>query len=715
MDSLPVDQLMHSCDKEFSAAQEKVTAAASTAEKKSLETSNNLHDDINAQAATQSEKAMARCEKAANNADEHELASMNDSTAAAAAVTGEKKSLETSNIHVEINEAATQSEEAMANLEKAADHADKIDSASTNDSTAASSTVAKESLGNCNLHGESNAEAATSSKSEEAMASVEKAADVADDKESALTTNGSTAAKHGSSNTSSTAANATEKANLFTKTSSLVESVDLNQTKEPVETAVHQSGIVTTQLTTTITTSKNTQAAASGVADLAKVWADVASNPTFPYWGAAVPPVGGYTEAQMKGRGFAPSALPRRPTGRNVKRKRLPVAKPKKAPPPPQRTSVVNVVTPIMAPSQLRKASPPTKGEIVWRALQQVRDDSILGAPLLGRWISASTWFNAVYKKLQPLSAMLLRDASFDLNNFNKGEFSRSLSRNPGLNAQIDYFDERNTIGVYRQRCQGVTYYHVNKWLVSRIELESEFIKDVEAYEESVCKPIVGTGPPPVSSVARDAATAVSAKVTINTEKRKGNGRALPAKRPRLPPPQVLNEFQNVTFWNSSEACFLFGTTIDDADVSKTLDRRIETFRAALSTFDGWRALIEFSDPERTVCSEEEVFYIRCRLQLLLQTYINAREHMTFRAKSFLQCCQMAMDTLRPLGNNAICHPSRIGYLNKLFRTSERFTYPGPIARGVRPQYKEGRKTKDTSTAPATQQDAEMEQAIAEL
>ena len=68
----------------------------------------------------------------------------------------------------------------------------------------------------------------------------------------------------------------------------------------------------------------------------------------------------------------------------------------------------------------------------------------------------------------------------------------------------------------------------------------------------------------------------------------------------------------------------------------------------------------EIQDSDDMEVSDQDVFAIRNRLQLLCQAHINARDHMTNGSKTFQQCCQMAIDTLGPLGNVQITNASRV-------------------------------------------------------
>lgn len=164
--------------------------------------------------------------------------------------------------------------------------------------------------------------------------------------------------------------------------------------------------------------------------------------------------------------------------------------------------------------------------------------------------------------------------------------------------------------------------------------------------------------------------------VTVSADD--GDDQAQDAPKRQCIPERVAQQFANTTYWNSTEAASLFGKPETDVDASVTLRRRVQLFQQALSTSEGWKSVFEGADEEKKHCTDGEVFRIRNRLALLNQAYIYALDNMGNGKKSWLECCQLAIDHLGPSGNVQIKNLHSLAKLNILFRGKELFPHPNP-------------------------------------
>ena len=135
--------------------------------------------------------------------------------------------------------------------------------------------------------------------------------------------------------------------------------------------------------------------------------------------------------------------------------------------------------------------------------------------------------------------------------------------------------------------------------------------------------------------------------------------------------------YQNELFWESPEINKLFGEygALEYVNVVDIINKRIEVFKNAFTTVDGYKMVLEDADRKCT-CTPNDIFRIRLHCQYLYISLTEALKHMPL-GKKWLECCEYSITVMKDLGYDFITRSRTISSKHLIYRRNKE-CFPNP-------------------------------------
>ena len=310
------------------------------------------------------------------------------------------------------------------------------------------------------------------------------------------------------------------------------------------------------------------------------------------------------------------------------------------------------------------------------------------------RWLPVDQWIDIIKERCTIPDDIVITQRSFKL----------ALNKHPRLGSTLQDFERGNESGVYREEYRPriinsngnaragprITCYYVTKprSKVKQPDKKQEWWRNMDSTKpkalitRNICNSIEN------ESDAQKLNEEIVREVR-EQKKRKADEIATTAEHsdlPNLPAAEPVVEEQNEpeqnprivellsqTYWDSPEACKLFGAD-EEQNALMNIRRRIETLSLGFSTATGWRHVLNDED-KQDVCSEFDRFNIRSKCQYISVALKFAERKMPMW--TWKKCCSEAVKAMEIVGLDLIRNGETLRKWHLLFRDNND-CFPNP-------------------------------------